>query len=504
MEIEVRQQNNLYANAVVRKLNESGIHVSYEGQWKNDETVPFDQCRAVLRPETTKPEFKKNDVIEACFQAKGQPCRLWQKVRINDVRGDFVVVEDAEKPGNNDVTPVDSCRSLGQTTTLKFDMFKSTSIDVPNELKRYFRDPSSLTDLIDSVKNIHVEYDENESKLNVWSHLSSAIRRAITLKDIYINDCKQKFQMLERKEEAHRALQNSDSGAPFTEIFSVATDLMGLAIGSHGANILSARQIPGIQDIVLDETTDTGHCVFKIYANDLDAAEQARSQLEFVVDGVAVPRAMVGKVIGKLGKTIQEIVDKSGVVRVQINDETIQAEMVDFQFTGTKESISLAKLLIEYHMKHLQELDMIRESVEEINRKLHPRGSTPVYNGFSNGRQNGNDGLQRPTDRMNRRGGPRRNYPVRGANGVLPDSNRRLQGSMPSQWRQNQDGEEERRQEPVEPKPEPENLKKKAGGDAKPTENASNSVENNVEKQPQQPGRRAPKPNRRRQKVNGN
>lgn len=59
----------------------------------------------------------------------------------------------------------------------------------------------------------------------------------------------------------------------------------------------------------------------QVYAETHEAAEQAKNMLEYTLSAVSVPRNMVGKVIGKSGKTIQEIVDKSGVVRVQIGDE---------------------------------------------------------------------------------------------------------------------------------------------------------------------------------------
>jgi fragile X mental retardation protein len=86
---------------------------------------------------------------------------------------------------------------------------------------------------------------------------------------------------------------------------------MGLSIGSHGANIAAARAIPGIESIYLDEShSESGQCTFKIQAKNAEAAEQARNLLEFVVDSFPISRDLVGKIIGKSGKTIQEIVSQ--------------------------------------------------------------------------------------------------------------------------------------------------------------------------------------------------
>lgn len=96
--------------------------------------------------------------------------------------------------------------------------------------------------------------------------------------------------------------------AKFLEKFTIKSELMGLAIGTHGSNLHKAREIPGVTNIEVEDE----NCTIKI-SGDVSqnhffdssrkfvfqtekAVKEARAIMEYVEDVVTIPRDMIGKI----------------------------------------------------------------------------------------------------------------------------------------------------------------------------------------------------------------
>lgn len=413
--VEVRATSGAWqpgANIINYNPETEIITVGFQDDLNRTQEVPIGDVRFAAPARDADVSFAEGDEVEVLWKTKSDGPTQWFSGKVRNVKGGFFVCEFVHfgQP-SSDVFEEKNLRVPNTNPCLSGTDFCKATIDIPEELHEFCNTHSDAhRDFQKACEAMTIHYIDGHLVILSRKNVS---RRVDMIKEFHIKNLMQKMRLADRLSESQKMLEQSKLVAESCcEKFKVDPELVKFVVGTKGSNIAKARSIPGVIQVSID---DPNHTVM-IYAETPEVAKKARLLLEFTEEHYLVPRNLVGRIIGQKGKSIQDIIDKSHVLKVRVLSEEDSKAIPGaddptycaFKFIGTRINNLNAKALMDYLVQSLKEIDELQDEQKDIETKIGSYNILPTYsngNGNSSGYSSDNrDQSYKYNNRRNRKG----------------------------------------------------------------------------------------------------
>jgi len=354
--------------------------VSYEGDvWPEEEL----SASRVRKPTKSDPEDlesfdpKVGDEVELRLEATDHSPAGWSAAVVKNIKHDFYFVARVSSAGSGSAEAIVEHSMLRPIPTrhgLEASSLSSGVCKVPAQLESWVNTPDAsgcLSHIEEQTGLLCIKPEKSRLKL---VGPAASIKRAQMLLEVHMKHQAQiqSFQdMREKKLNALEVRRNKIEGSGYKHSVEIKVDPIFIprVIGKNGESIKALQEKYDVSIRILDDARDEDERAIRIFGNTEESIESARQEVEYIEEAIPIEPQMNSWILGRGGKTIQDIKANSGIFSAKLDRNREQ-----LLICGTKTTVEDAVALFETHIMYYPVFSQMDEEIEQIITQLEEYG----------------------------------------------------------------------------------------------------------------------------------
>merc|ERR1719235_2453272 len=313
------------------------------------------------------------ELVEVAVAATGKSPAGWTTARVKLVKGEFYFIcYEYEPPAGQKeiIVEKEQLRRVNDTPGFKPGELIRDSFPIEDGLSKWIVSSDALgcfAQVLSKGGLVHVGVDQraNGGAAVVLLGSAASIRRGKILLEVHLKHQREIQRFHDRRQKTVQVLEERRAkyADACVEEFNVDEEVVGLVIGKGGENLRRVEEKHKVEITVeKTENATSDKRRVKIVGDSKDAVQAAREEVEYVRDYFEVDKIQFEVVFGRNRRTLEEIREKSGAIRLRYETERGH---VDVQ--GLRSSVEDALLLLEGHTQYFsvyQEMNREQEALD--------------------------------------------------------------------------------------------------------------------------------------------